>query len=214
MSGLSRLETELEFLASLEGGEVVTQMTLARRISVSIGLVNALLKRAVHKGYVKAKAAPYKRYAYYLTPKGFAEKSRLVTEYLEVSLDFFRLARAEYGELFARAHACGVTRIAFVGGGELAEIALLAARDAEIEVVAILERETNRATIAGLAVVRSFDEIADVGALVITDARAPQRSFDEAKGHFAEHEILAPRLMRLTREAVELNAGPPADERQ
>ena len=45
------------------------------------------------KGFVKAKAAPYKRYAYYLTPKGFNEKSRLVAQYLEVSLDFFRTAR-------------------------------------------------------------------------------------------------------------------------
>jgi DNA-binding MarR family transcriptional regulator len=86
---------EIEFLTSLEEGTVISQMTLSQRINVSVGLINALIKRAVRKGYVKVKSAPYKRYAYYLTPKGFAEKSRLVAQYLEISLGFFRQARQE-----------------------------------------------------------------------------------------------------------------------
>ena len=71
-----------DFLAALERGEVVAQMTLSKRISVSIGLIDALLRRTIHKGFVKTKAAPHKGYAYYLTPKGFSEKSRLVARYL------------------------------------------------------------------------------------------------------------------------------------
>src|SRR3546814_4310673 len=59
---------------------------------------SALLKRCAAKGLVKIQNAPARRYAYYLTPKGFAEKSRLVAEYLETSLHFFRGARSQYEE--------------------------------------------------------------------------------------------------------------------
>ena len=76
MPSKTPLKTELDILAALESGEVVTQMTLAKRVGVAVGLINALIKRGMRKGYVKARSAPYKRYAYYLTPKGFAEKSR------------------------------------------------------------------------------------------------------------------------------------------
>lgn len=199
MSGKSKVPAELDFLASLEKGEVTTQMHLSKRVAVSVGLINALIKRAVHKGYVKAKSAPYKRYAYYLTPKGFAEKSRLVAEYLEHSLAFFRAARQEYGEAFARARASGMRRFAFIGGGELAEIALLAAHEADVEIVCILDRETNKDRLFGIAVVRSADDLSGVDAVAITDVRAPQQAFDLVSGRFSDSQILAPALLRVTR---------------
>src|SRR3990170_4419518 len=92
--------SELEFLTAVERGDVVTQRSLSKRIGVAVGLINALIKRSMVKGYVKARQAPYKRYAYYLTPEGFAEKSRLVGEYLQSSLEFFRKARTQYAEIF------------------------------------------------------------------------------------------------------------------
>ena len=42
---------------------------------------------------------PLNRYAYYLTPQGFAEKSRLTAEYLAASFDFFRRARGDCAAL-------------------------------------------------------------------------------------------------------------------
>lgn len=206
MSEKSKVLTELDFLAALEHGEVVTQMTLSKRISVSIGLINALIKRATHKGYVKAKAAPYKRYAYYLTPRGFTEKGRLVAEYLESSLGFFRTARREYSELFNRGRDRGMRRFALVGGGELAEIALLAAREAEVEVDMIFDRETNKGKVHGLDVARTPIELSMVDGLVITDTLAPQQAFDSMSEHFAESRILAPPLLRISRSPLDLRS--------
>src|SRR3546814_4284251 len=76
----TKSDAELDFLTAIERGEVVTQVALKQRIGVSVGLINALLKRSVHKGYVKVRKVPYRRYAYYLTPQGFGEKSRLRSE--------------------------------------------------------------------------------------------------------------------------------------
>lgn len=209
----AKIKTELEFLTAIERGEVVTQMTLSKRVGVAVGLINALLKRAARKGYVKARSAPYKRYAYYLTPKGFAEKSRLVAEYLEISLDFFRQARGQYAELFARAETDGLKRLALAGGGELAEIAAMAAHDGEIELVAIIDTRTNRERLYGIRVVRSLDDAADgagaVDAVVIADALTPQETYEALLERLPEDKILAPPLLRITpdRQALAAKAG-------
>ena len=137
------LQTEIDLLATLERRDVVTEPALAKRLSISVGMVNALLKRAARKGLVKAKAAPYKRWAYYLTPEGFQEKSCLVAQYLDASLAFFRMARREYRLLFASGRRMGFRRFVLVGRGEVAEIALLAAIESDAELVGILVREAN-----------------------------------------------------------------------
>lgn len=199
----SKTKTELDFLSALEEGEVVTQMTLAKRIGVAVGLINALLRRSIHKGYVKAKAAPYKRYAYYLTPKGFSEKTRLVTEYLETSLEFFRTARQQYAELFERAHSLGMRRIALIGSGELAEIGLMAARDAEIEIVAILDSNAVKGRLYGLKAMQNPAELPPVDGVVISESRIPQAAFDLVRRYFADHQVLAPPILRIVREPLE-----------
>jgi hypothetical protein len=203
MSPKTKLKTELEFLMALEGGHVVTQMTLSKRIGAAVGLVNALLKRAMHKGFVKAKAAPYKRYAYYLTPTGFSEKSRLVGEYLETSLSFFRAAREEYTNLLLRARVSGIRRLALVGGGELVDIAMITARELEIDVVAILDQDTSKERLHGLAVTRRIEEIPPVDGVAITDSREPQIAFEMVRDRFEEWQILAPSFLSITRQRLE-----------
>ncbi|CUA86830.1 Winged helix-turn-helix DNA-binding [Chelatococcus sambhunathii] len=207
-------EVDLELLASLESGEVVTQMSLSQRIGVSIGLVNALLKRAIRKGYVKARAAPYKRYAYYLTPSGFSEKSRLVADYLDISLRFFRDAREQYADGFRRLDVVGLRRVVLAGAGELAEIAILAARDNAIEVVAVLDAETNRSRVAGVPVVRALKEAPAFDAVVVTDARTPQATYDRLGGQVDSNRIVTPPLLHVSVTAASAGAGTeaPADE--
>ncbi|HEY4820142.1 MAG TPA: winged helix-turn-helix transcriptional regulator, partial [Xanthobacteraceae bacterium] len=67
----------LGLLESVERGGEQSQRRLASELGVALGLVNAYLKRCVNKGLVKVSEAPARRYAYYLTPHGFTEKSLL-----------------------------------------------------------------------------------------------------------------------------------------
>src|SRR5947209_18495801 len=89
----------LGLLNSVEDG-ATSQRRIASELGVALGLVNAYLKRCVKKGLVKVSEAPTRRYAYYLTPRGFAEKSRLTVEYLSSSFSFFRQAKAECVPVF------------------------------------------------------------------------------------------------------------------
>jgi hypothetical protein len=199
----SKIEAELDFLSALEHGRVMTQVTMSRRIAVSVGLINALLKRAMRKGYVKAAAAPYKRYAYYLTPKGFSEKSRLVADYLEVSLDFFRKARQEYLALFMWARARGVRRVALAGSGELVEIAMSAIREAEIDAVHVFDPDVAARYVCGLPVANALVDLPEVEAIVVAESRSPQLMFDHLVEYFPDAKILAPKLLRITRQRLD-----------
>src|SRR5215475_6954549 len=113
----------LGVLDAVERDPAVTQRSVARDLNIALGLANAYLRRCVRKGLIKVSQVPRRRYAYYLTPQGFAEKSRLTAEYLAHSFAFFRRARAQCGELLATAAVAGQHRLVLIGAGELAEVA-------------------------------------------------------------------------------------------
>src|SRR5436190_23408763 len=82
----------LDLLDVVEKQSDVSQRHLARHMGVALGLANSYLKRCIRKGLIKISQAPANRYLYYLTPKGFSEKSRLTAKYLAVSFEFYRQA--------------------------------------------------------------------------------------------------------------------------
>src|ERR1700730_10639848 len=96
----------LNLLNSVDDG-AQSQRRIAEELGIALGLVNAYLKRCIKKGLVKVSQAPARRYAYYLTPQGFAEKSRLTVEYLSSSFSLFRQARSDCVELLKSARSRG-----------------------------------------------------------------------------------------------------------
>ena len=78
----------LGLLSAVEADSKVTQRSLSRELGIALGLTNSYLKKCIDKGLVKIKQVPANRYTYYLTPRGFSEKSRLTTEYFKSSLVF------------------------------------------------------------------------------------------------------------------------------
>ena len=90
----------LSILEAIENKEDVTQSHIANRLDVALGLANLYLKRCANKGLIKITQAPANRYLYYLTPKGFSEKSRLTGEYLTSSFNFYRNAGDSLNEVF------------------------------------------------------------------------------------------------------------------
>jgi hypothetical protein len=167
-------------------------------LGIALGLVNAYLKRCVTKGYIKVTQAPAKRYAYYLTPQGFAEKSRLTAQYLAISLNFFRLARNQCDALFAECETRGWIRIALCGAGELAEIAMLC-RDSHAVILTGLVEPAQGASVGRLPVVDDIAALAPVDAVMITDQRTPQRTYDRMVAVLPRERVLTPRLLNISR---------------
>ncbi|RDV03179.1 MarR family transcriptional regulator [Undibacter mobilis] len=192
------LAETVQLLDNVAGQDAPNQRALARKIGISVGLVNALVHRAVRKGLIKVKEAPTKRYAYYLTPKGFAEKSKLVAEYLDYSLTFFRAARQEYHDIFERCAVAGHKRVVLCGAGELAEIATLAVNGLGIDIVGVLDHETNQGQVAGLPVLRSLANLQPDEVVVITDGRQPQATCDWLIAAIGPQRILVPPFLRVS----------------
>src|SRR5215831_3393639 len=120
------------------GGEQ-SQRRLASELGVALGLANAYLRRCVKKGLVKVRQAPARRYAYYLTPRGFAEKSRLTLEFMSYSFALFRRAKAYCMAVLKAARERGYARIALIGASDLAEIAAICALDGGFAITAVVD---------------------------------------------------------------------------
>ncbi|MEO3431181.1 winged helix-turn-helix transcriptional regulator [Pelagibius sp. CAU 1746] len=186
-------------LDAIETRDHVTQRGLASELGIALGLTNIYLKRCINKGLIKVRKAPARRYAYYLTAKGFSEKARLTAKFLARSLSFFRLAREDCAELFGACEARGLTRAVLAGAGDLCEIATLAALDSGIEVVAIFDEETNRQQFAGVPVVRSLETLPEDAVVVVTDIKDPQAVYNRLAAALDPERVLFPNLLRLSR---------------
>ena len=173
--------------------------SMASDLGIALGLANAYLKRCVKKGLIKVSQVPANRYAYYLTPKGFTEKSRLTAEFLSQSFNLFRHARLEGSELLGFCQNRGWNRVVLCGLGDLTEIFTLSARDFSIELVAVINGKTGVTEFAGLPVVNDPSELKNVDAVIICDITDPQATYDKACRKFPPERILVPNFLGVSK---------------
>jgi DNA-binding MarR family transcriptional regulator len=209
MAGLTQDEVEksrimLGLLESIEQGGGQSQRRLAVDLGVALGLVNAYLKRCISKGLVKVSEIPARRYAYYLTPQGFAEKSRLTVEYLAYSFQFFRQAKTDCAELFAAAGRAGVSRVAFAGKSDLAEIASICAMESGATIVAVIDAHAEAANFLGVPVVADFDRVVgQYDAVMVTDLSTSRETYAALAARIDPDRVIVPRLLRLRMDKAE-----------
>lgn len=202
----SESQITLGVLTAVEDNSSVTQRTLAQNLGIALGLANAYLKRCAKKGLIKIASAPANRYAYYLTPQGFAEKSRLTARYLSQSLNLFRHSRIQYDELFQHCAERGWRRIALAGAGDLAEVAHLCAAKHNVSLVGLLDDSSATTTPKELLIITRIRDLSPVDAVLVTDMTAPQLVFDALVQVLPRERVLTPRLLNVTREMPVFNA--------
>lgn len=190
-------EITLSLLSAVEGNSALTQRSIANELGIAVGLINAYLKRCVRKGYVKVRQVPKRRYAYYLTPTGFAEKSRLTARFLSQSFLFFREAREQCLELLEVCRRANWTSIGLVGTNHFTEIATLCARDVPIEFVGVIDDAANVEQFCGLPVVRQPSDLERLDAVLFTALDDPQRRYDSLARMLPLDRILLPALLKI-----------------
>lgn len=186
-------EIVLGVLDVVERDPAVTQRSVAQELGIALGLANSYVRRCVHKGYIKVSQAPTRRYAYYLTPKGFAEKSRLTASYLAHSFSFFRRARMQCDELLASIAQAGGRSVALIGEGDLADIVRLISGNYGVKVLRTVDGNGN----AGEMVRRA----GPADHYVITSLDRSYELYAAALRAYGKTMVSAPALLRL----------PPAD---
>jgi len=185
----------LGLLNMVHDNSAASQRSMAGNLGIALGLANAYLKRCVKKGLIKVSQAPANRYAYYLTPQGFAEKSRLTAEFLSQSFNLFRLARNQSADIFNECQSRGWNRVALYGLGDLTEIVVLSAQDHPIDLVSVINGMSGVTEFSGLPVVTEVPAESDVDAIIICDINNAQAAYDKACAHFPAERVLFYRFL-------------------
>ncbi len=193
----SDVDTTLKILDTVERDGSQSQRVIAGDADVALGLANAYLKRCIRKGWIKVREAPARRFLYYLTPHGFAEKARLTAEYLANSFDMFRAARGQCDALVDSCIERGYRRIALIGASDLAEIAALSGFNEGIDIVAVVDPGSNQPRLAGIPVKRDLSDAGPIDAVILTDIRNPQRTYEALAAELPEARILVPPMLRV-----------------
>jgi predicted transcriptional regulator len=202
-------EIMLELLGAVERGDV-TQRRLSRELGIAVGLVNAYIKRCISKGLIKVRQVPPRRYAYYLTPKGFLEKSRLVADYFIYSFEFFRRARDSCKAALLAAAEAGQHRIALVGISELTEIATIVATESEVEIIAVVDPKWPKSRFLRIPVYQQLAEVLpQVDAVLVTTLAESRAAYETAVNAFGPTRVHIPSIIaeidRSQRLRVELS---------
>jgi DNA-binding MarR family transcriptional regulator len=190
-------EIVLGVLDAVERDHRITQRTVAQELGIALGLANAYLKRCVRKGLIKVRQMPARRYAYYLTPHGIAEKSRLTAQFFAHSFAFFRRARTQCDAHFVSIRKRGWRRVALYGVGDLAEIAMLCAREHDIELVGIVDAKHGAPTFLGVTVARDARTLGATDAVVVVDLADAQAAYESAVTQFGAERVAVPEFLRV-----------------
>ena len=129
----------LKILDELSHPGRITQRELSKRVGIALGLTNLYLRRLVRKGYLKASNIEKNRLKYLLTPRGVAEKAALTVGFLQNSFRYYRSVRTTMRVAFEALLREGCRSVVLFGTGEVAEIAYLSLREADLHLVAIVD---------------------------------------------------------------------------
>ena len=188
-----------DILVRVDESEHVNQRTLAKELGIALGMTNSYVKRCVRKGLIKISEIPPNRYAYYLTPQGFTEKTRLTAEFLSDSLTFFRRARVQYGAIYEHCTASGWRHLALAGVGELAEIAILSAREHDVVLQGVIANGQGGETCLGLPIVAAVAALDRPDAVILTALKGPQAAYDSLVESLPTNRVLVPTMLSVER---------------
>jgi len=134
---------ELEILKHVEQSPRLNNRMAANKLGASVKLAHATLKKMVAKGLLHVKKEHARRWDYFLTPRGIAEKARLTYEFLDFSMQFYREARRRSAQLCRDLAEHGCKRVAFLGAGEMAEIVYLGVVEWGLDLVEVFDQQKN-----------------------------------------------------------------------
>ena len=86
-------KNELNTLLELKQNPSLTQRSLARKLKLSLGLTNSILKNLISRGWIKAKKDTGRKLLYLITPQGMANVSRLMYTRFQETLHYYHYTK-------------------------------------------------------------------------------------------------------------------------
>ena len=197
-------EITLNLLSNIENKNNITQKLISTKLGIAVGLTNAYIKRCIRKGWLKVQNIPPRRYAYYLTPKGFAKKAQLTADYLSYSFEFFRSSKQTCLELFNECQKRKYKKIALVGANELTEIALLVSRNVNLEVVCII-KEDDKKECFSVKTCKPSSLSKEIDVVILTETNKPVELYKKIKKSNKKIKILIPKILGISKKIEDIS---------
>jgi DNA-binding MarR family transcriptional regulator len=175
---------DLQFLEEIEQNPKISQRELSNRFGIALGVTNACIKRMARRGLIKLKGIPPRRIAYYLTPKGFTEKTKLTLSFFSYNIHHYAEMKKQISKKLIEMQNNGVKRVAFYGVSDEMEIAYVILQGTDMELVAIVDGddEVRTQTVLGRKAENPvIIENLKADAILITSIRAKDEILRNAK---------------------------------
>ena len=187
----------LHILSDISNGIFHSQRKISRQLGISVGLANLYIKRCMKKGWIKLQTVPKRRYIYYLTPKGFIEKSKLTAEYLSSSFSLYRNMRKDCLKILTKCKKEN-NKIVLYSGSELSEVFILTAKEINLEFYGIVIPNSNLKNFFGIKVFPKVSKNSvKIETIILCDIQNSYDTFLKLKKFFPKKEIIVPQILNI-----------------
>lgn len=112
-------DKEAIILEHIYNDDSLKQRELADKAGISLGMVNAILKRLIEKGWLMTKRLNQRNISYVVSPAGIEEIFKRSYRYFMRTIDNINLYREKIEQLVAEAMEAGYNSITLVGKSDL-----------------------------------------------------------------------------------------------
>jgi DNA-binding MarR family transcriptional regulator len=135
---------DLQLLEEIEQNPRISQRELSNKFGIALGVTNACIKRMARRGLIRLKGFPPRRIAYYLTPKGFSEKSKLMLHFFSYNIRHYTEMKKVISKKLLEMQQSGVKRVAFFGVSDEMEIAYITLQGSDMMLVGIADEDEGK----------------------------------------------------------------------
>lgn len=137
-------KNELDTLLELKQNPSLSQRSLARKLNISLGLTNAIIKNLILRGWLKAKKDTGRKLLYVITPKGMANVSRLMYSRFQETLHYYHYTKDLLTAYLMKIYQQGERTVNIYGTGQLAEITYYAGISTPLKLNAIITDDPSK----------------------------------------------------------------------
>ena len=147
----------IDTLLEIKENPSTNQRTLARKLNISLGLTNAILKNLMFRGWIKAKKDTGRKLLYIITPKGMANVSGLMYQRFQETFHYYHYTKDYIMKYLMQLYKEGVRTVSIYGISQLTEIIYYAGISTPLKLDAIIQSDVSKEKYLGYAMV-SIDQ--------------------------------------------------------
>jgi len=183
---------DLRLLEELERNPITSQRELSHKFNIALGVTNACLRRMVLKGLIRIRGLNHRRIGYYLTPKGFSEKTKLTLNMISWTVQHYTELKKIISKRLLEMERAGMKRIVFYGVSDEMEVAYITLQGVNLKLVGIVEddeRFTSRKVFGyELESVHRINEL-EPDCILITSLEESEKKMERVRMFIGERKV-------------------------